>query len=118
MEKPFPQKLLAQRILLPLFLALLASGVLAQTDYTSSIVNPNFDGLSFSGWQQMGMGLQTNSEFPGKSNHAYAERWVSKESNLPDTYIRQTLSGLPKGRYMLTVAAQHVKQGSTSAASS
>ena len=116
MEKPFSQKLLAQRILLPLFLALLASGVMAQTDYTSSIVNPNFDGLSFSGWQQMGMGLQTNSEFPGKSNHAYAERWVSKENNLPDTYIRQTLSGLPKGRYMLTVAAQHVKQGSTSAA--
>lgn len=88
----------------------------AQTDVTSSIVNPNFDGMSFAGWQQQGMQLQTNSDFSGKSNYAYVERWVSNSGNLPDTYIKQTLSGLTKGRYTLTVAAQLIKQGSTTAA--
>ena len=89
---------------------------IAQTDMTSHIVNPNFDGRSFSGWQQMGMWVQTNSEFSAKSNFAYAERWVSNTSNLADTYIRQTLSSLPNGHYRLTVGAQHVKQGSSTSA--
>lgn len=88
----------------------------AQTDMTSYIVNPNFDGRSFSGWQQMGMWVQTNSEFAPKSNYAYAERWVDQAFNLPDTYIQQTISSLPNGHYQLTVGAQHVKQGSTAAA--
>ena len=86
----------------------------AQSDATSLIVNPNFDGLSFSGWQQMGMWLQENPEFSQKSNNAYVERWVSNQSNLPDTYIRQTIKSLTKGRYILTVGALHVKQGSSS----
>ena len=85
----------------------------AQTDYTSSIINHNFDGQCFAGWQQMGMWLQTNSDFTGKSNYAYVERWVGNPANLPDTYIKQTLSGLPKGHYTLTVSAQHIKQGSS-----
>lgn len=88
----------------------------AQTDVTSKIVNPNFDGLSFAGWQQQGMQFQTNDEFSGKANYAYVERWVSKTGNLPDTYIKQTIKGLTKGRYMLTVSAQLIKQGSTTAA--
>lgn len=88
----------------------------AQTDVTSKIVNPNFDGLSFAGWQQQGMQFQTNDEFSGKANYAYVERWVSKTGNLPDTYIKQTITGLAKGRYMLTVSAQLIKQGSTTAA--
>lgn len=95
------------------FLPFFAVTLHAQTDYTSFIVNHNFDGMSFAGWQQMGMWLQTNSEFSAKSNHAYVERWISSSDNLPDSYIKQTLSGLPKGRYALTVAAQHVKQGSS-----
>ena len=88
----------------------------AQTDVTSKIVNPNFDGLSFAGWQQQGMQFQTNDEFSGKANYAYVERWVSKTGNLPDTYIKQTIKGLAKGRYMLTVSAQLIKQESTTAA--
>ena len=51
---------------------LLASYVKAQTDCTSSILNPNFDGLSFAGWQQQGMKLQTNSAFTLKDGYAYA----------------------------------------------
>ena len=45
----------------------------AQTDATSSIVNPNFDGRSFAGWQQQGMWVQNNNSFSQKNNYAYAE---------------------------------------------
>ena len=86
---------------------------MADTDMTSSIVNPEFDGRSFAGWQQQGMWLQTNDDFSGKSNYAYAERWVSNTTTLPDTYLRQQLTGLTKGRYTLTAAAQHILQGGT-----
>ncbi len=89
----------------------------AQTDVTSSIVNPNFDGLSFAGWQQQGMQCQTNNDFSGKANYAYVEKWVTNTTNLPDTYIKQKITGLTKGRYTLTVAAQHIKQGSSTAVS-
>ena len=89
----------------------------AQTDVTSSIVNPNFDGLSFAGWQQQGMQCQTNNDFSGKANYAYVEKWVLNTTNLPDTYIKQKITGLTKGRYTLTVAAQHIKQGSSTAVS-
>jgi hypothetical protein len=98
-------------LLMALWLALTTTW--AQTDATSSIVNPNFDGRSFAGWQQQGMWLQNNNSFSQKNNYAYAERWVASTGNLPDTYIRQRLTGLTPGRYMLTVAAQHIKQGSS-----
>ena len=98
------------------FLPLSVCPLQAQTDVTSSIKNPNFDGMSFSGWQQMGMWLQTNAEFSQKSNFAYAERWVSNTQQLPDSYIKQTLSSLPNGRYQLSAGALHVKQGSSTAA--
>jgi hypothetical protein len=90
---------------------------ICQTDMTSSIVNPNFDGQSFAGWQQQGMQLQTNNDFAYKSNYAYAEKWVSNTGNLPDTYIRQTIKGLTKRRYRLTVGADHIKQGSSATSS-
>ena len=99
-----------------LFLMITFLPMMAQTDVTSSIVNPEFDGRSFAGWQQQGMQFQTNSDFSGKSNYAYVERWVSSSGNLPDTYIKQTITGLTKGRYTLTVAAQHIKQDSNTAA--
>lgn len=98
-------------------LVLAMTQVNAQTDVTSSIVNPNFDGKSFAGWQQQGMQFQTNNDFSGKANYAYVEKWVSNTNNLPDTYIKQKISGLTKGRYTLTVSAQHIKQGSSTAAS-
>ena len=51
----------------------LSLAAMAQTDMTSSIVNPNFDGRSFAGWQQQGLWFQTNDDFSGKSNYAYVE---------------------------------------------
>ena len=101
-----------QPLLAAILIVLLASSqVMAQTDVTSRIVNPNFDGRSFAGWQQQGLWFQTNSSFEGKSNYAYVEQWVQSPGKLADPYIRQTLTGLAKGRYTLTVAARHTQNG-------
>ena len=84
--------------------------VSAQTDVTSSIINPEFDGLGLGGWKNNGFWTQTNADFPKKSNYAYAERWVSSASRIPDSYLFQTLTSLENGKYRLTAAAQNLKQ--------
>ena len=100
----------ARRLLTAFFLFfLLFSLAKAQTDCTSLIANTGFDGLSFGGWQQSGMKLQTNSAFTLKEGYAYVEQWVASPNTLPDLYIRQRLTGLSNGRYRLTVAAQHTQ---------
>ena len=92
------------------FFLLSFMAVSAQTDVTSSIVNPEFDGLGFGGWKNNGFWPQTNSEFSGKSNYAYAERWVAAPSRIPDSYLFQSLTGLQNGKYRLTAAAQNLNQ--------
>ena len=84
--------------------------VSAQTDVTSSIINPEFDGLGLGGWKNNGFWTQTNADFPKKSNYAYAERWVSSASRIPDSYLFQSLTSLQNGKYRLTAAAQNLKQ--------
>lgn len=87
----------------------------AQTDVTSSILNANFDGRGLGGWRNTGFQTQTNSNFSGKTNYAYAEKWVQNPGTLPDGYFLQTISGLTNGQYTLTVNA-HCIQQSTNAA--
>ena len=84
--------------------------VSAQTDVTSSIINPEFDGQGLGGWKNNGFWTQTNADFPKKSNYAYAERWVSSASRIPDSYLFQSLTSLQNGKYRLTAAAQNLKQ--------
>ncbi|MBQ2200455.1 MAG: hypothetical protein II415_09180, partial [Bacteroidaceae bacterium] len=84
--------------------------VSAQTDVSSSIINPEFDGLGLGGWKNNGFWTQTNADFPKKSNYAYAERWVSSASRIPDSYLFQSLTSLQNGKYRLTAAAQNLKQ--------
>ena len=85
----------------------------AQTEVTSRILNPGFDGRGFGGWRNKGLQTQTNSNFAGKQHKAYAERWVAKGSDVPDSYLMQTISGLPNGGYRLTAAAQNIDQNAT-----
>lgn len=78
-------------------------------DMTSFIANPDFeDGTA--GWDNDGMVAQTNSYFPGKSGNTYLERWVTIGSAVPDVGIRQTLQGLPNGRYRLRAAVGNIQQ--------
>lgn len=76
---------------------------------TSRIVNPNFeDGTT--GWENDGMLTQTNTSFPGKSGTTYLERWVNIGSKVPDVGIRQTLEGIPDGKYRLRAAVGNIQQ--------
>ncbi|MBO7559351.1 MAG: hypothetical protein J6T52_12795 [Bacteroidaceae bacterium] len=75
-----------------------------------SIINPEFDGQGLGGWKSNGFWTQTNSDFPKKSNYAYAERWISSTSRIPDSYLFQSLTSLQNGKYRLTAAAQNLKQ--------
>jgi len=92
------------------------SATWAQTDMTSYILNSGFDGRGFGGWRNKGFQTQTNSDFSGKNYKAYAERWVSKGSDVPDSYLLQTISGLPNGQYRLTASAQNIDQNATATA--
>lgn len=81
-------------------------------DMTSYIVNPSFeDGTT--GWENDGMFTQTNTVFPGKAGNTYVERWVNIGSQIPDVAIRQTLTGIPNGRYRLRAAVGNIQQTGT-----
>lgn len=71
-------------------------------DETRRIVNPSFEN-GFTGWTNNGMQTQSNSEpSAGKSGTWYCERWTPKPGHLPDTYVKQTVTGLMNGEYTLT----------------
>ncbi|MBQ8050212.1 MAG: dockerin type I repeat-containing protein [Bacteroidaceae bacterium] len=109
------------RLLRTLALVAMLLGELAamgQTDVTSSILNPGFDGRSLAGWRNLGFQTQTNNDFSGKTYKAYAERWVSAGNQIPDCYLLQTVTGLTNGQYRLTVAAHNINQNATSTAQS
>ena len=114
--KPKQMKQISKIYLLLLMILLAGSNTaLAQTDVTSSIVNPSFDGRGFGGWLNFGFQTQTNTAFSGKTYKAYAEKWVSATTTLPDCYLYQNISGLTNGQYILKVAAQAINQNNTSA---
>ncbi len=78
-------------------------------DLTHFIVNPSFE-LSYKGWENSGMSTQINDFFPGKDGSTYIEKWVSRGSSIPDVSIKQQLSGLPNGNYVLTAKAGNIQQ--------
>lgn len=90
------------------------TGLWAQTDVSGSIVNAGFDGQGFGGWRNFGFQTQTNTSFTLKTYHAYAEKWVTAGTRLPDSYLLQTITGLTNGQYTLTANAQNINQNATS----
>lgn len=99
--------------LLTLLIALISLQAVAQEDVTSWLTNPDFEDRT-NGWQTSGMGGQTNSDFPLKHGNVYAETWTGDGGTVTDVYIRQQLSGLPAGRYTLTVTCQNLQSGKPS----
>ena len=84
---------------------------MAQTDVTSSIVNPSFES-GFSGWSVINMYTQTNDAFTLKSGSIYVERWAPAGYAVGTCSITQTLTGLSNGLYTITVAGQNIQQDS------
>ncbi|MCM1311374.1 MAG: hypothetical protein NC206_03845 [Bacteroides sp.] len=84
-------------------------------DYTSYILNPNFDDGGTSNWKNQNFSAQSsNSSFVKKSGTTYLEKWVASGNRAGDASISQLVTNLPNGHYKLTVAAQNYNQASTS----
>ena len=78
-------------------------------DVTSLITNPSFeDGTT--GWVCDGFKTQTNTVFSKKVGTTYLESWQSRGNKLGDGSGLQTLTTLPRGRYLLKAVALHVQQ--------
>ena len=88
------------------------SQVVAQTNKTSLIANPNCEG-GVSEWNTLLMKKQTNTSFTKKAGSVYLEKWVGSGSRAGDAHARQTIKTMPNGRYRLVVAAQNVQQNSS-----
>lgn len=85
----------------------------APIDMTGFVTNPSFESGD-AGWVFKGMGTQGNSDFQ-KAGSTYAEKWTDRGGHVPDSYLKQTISDLPYGRYRLTAKAQNIQQDNSSA---
>ncbi len=81
-------------------------------DCTSYIVNASFeDGTN--GWTVSDLASQTNNSFTKKAGATYLEKWTASGS-VGNGSVKQTITNLPNGKYILTVGAQNYSQASTS----
>lgn len=88
---------------------LIAAGMMADKNVTSTyVVNPDFE-ARFAGWINNGFYYVTNSSFSKKHGKIYMERWVSSGSKIPNVEISQDLY-LPAGTYKLTAGCQNIQQ--------
>lgn len=88
-------------------------------DFTSLIVNPDFDGTSTTGWSSSNGGNAANNGNFALCVGPFAEKWTPSNSAsnvLTDGTFTQTLLGLPAGIYTLSVDAQNIQQGDASVA--
>lgn len=81
----------------------------AQTDYTGLITNPSFE-QGTDGWEQQGMGVQSNNVFSIKDGTTYMERWTGRGGAVGSGKLSQVLYNLPPGNYELTAAAQNIQE--------
>ena len=81
-------------------------------DYSDKVKNPSFeDGLNK--WENSGMQTQTNSAFTGKDGNTYVEKWVGAGNAVGDGYVRQTITGLEMGKFVIKAQAQNLQEGSS-----
>lgn len=83
-------------------------------DFTSYIVNPSFE-AGLTGWTNNGFQPQNNNAFSLKAGLAYAEKWVPIGKNIGSASLTQSLSGLPKGRYIIKASAHNIEENNSSA---
>ena len=76
-------------------------GDVGETSLTSQIGNPSFETGDLSLWTSNDMGTASNMSFSKLQGHIYAEKWHSAG----EKSVKQTLSGLPSGKFKLTATA-------------
>ena len=81
-------------------------------DKTEYILNPSFE-EAFKNWNTEGLQTQSNAVFTKKKGSLYVEKWVSIGNSVGSAYAKQTITGLPNGKYKLTVGAQNYSEDNT-----
>ena len=108
-----------KRLLYSIILAFTCTYTFAQfnpTNCTSWVINPSFESGIDDGWTNSGMKTQTNDESgAAKTGWTYAEKWVEAPNTLPDSYVQQTIKGLPNGTYELSATCHAEVQGTSTA---
>ena len=98
--------------LMPLLVLFCGMGVMAQTDVTDRISDPDFEQEGRSQWKTNSFGRQGNNDFTLKHGGYYREVWSG--GTAMDAYIYQDLENMPVGTYTLTMTCQNVKQSNPS----
>ena len=93
-----------------------ATSLFAQTDFTYCITNPSFEDNGATGWTKQGMSPQGNDVFKLKSGSTYMEKWTGKGGQVGSCLLKQKVTGLAPGNYVLTVAAQNIQEDTPEAA--
>ena len=90
--------------------------VLKNSDFTQMNIN-DWETNYVSGTQATNIGYQDNNNYQNASAfcNRFIEAWRSGNAAIGDGYLRQTVSGMPEGKYMLECDAIAVNQGNASA---
>lgn len=110
-----------KKILLTTISCFLAAASAVAQDYTSFIVNPSFE-QGTEGWTLTNLSPQGNNDFKTndgkalKHGNIYMEKWVGKGGAAGTASAVQSVSGLPLGKYTLTVSAQNLDQNNVTKA--
>ncbi len=73
-----------------------------------AIVSPGFE-QNQDRWSGSGFSRQNNGEAIQKGAY-YMEKWVTQESQVGNASLTQNITGIPAGKYLLTVSAQNRAQ--------
>lgn len=79
-------------------------------DMTGRITNPSFETGDLTGWTASGMSTMNNDFFKVMKGTWYVEKWTWRGNAAGDARLSQQLTGMPAGRYRLTVAAQNIQE--------
>ena len=97
-------------ILTMVALTLMPSLSFAEQNVTDKFIkNPSFEQQT-ENWTVENLNPQTNTSFKKKAGNVYLEKWTGKGGAVGNGSAKQTLTGLPAGKYSLTVAAQNIQQ--------
>ena len=90
--------------------------VLSNSDFTQGNIT-GWETNYVSGTQATNIGYQDNNTYQSANGfvNKFIEAWRSGNANIGDGYLRQTVSNMPEGKYVLECDAIATNQGNTSA---
>ena len=80
-------------------------------DWSDRIVNRSFE-KGFDGWTNVGMQTQGNTAFALKSGNTYVEKWVSAGNKVGNGSVKQVISNIGMGVFILKAVAHNIQENS------